>query len=95
MAQWLRALAAFPEDTGSSLSTHMAVHNPVSENLVPFSGLQEHCTHIVHRHTCRQNIHTDNIKYIFTKNKPMLFLAKIKANLNRHFFNSQDTVISI
>jgi hypothetical protein len=25
----------------------------------------------------------------------MLFLAKIKANLNRHFFNSQDTVISI
>ena len=27
MAQWLRALAALPEDLGSNPSTHMAAHN--------------------------------------------------------------------
>jgi hypothetical protein len=27
MAQWLRALAALPEDPGSISSTHMAAHN--------------------------------------------------------------------
>jgi hypothetical protein len=27
MVQWLRVLAAFPEDPGSILSTHMAAYN--------------------------------------------------------------------
>ena len=30
MAQWLRALDAFPGDPGSSPSTHMAAHNSVA-----------------------------------------------------------------
>ncbi|EDL81322.1 rCG31500 [Rattus norvegicus] len=29
MAQWLRALAALPEDLGSIRSTHMVVHSCV------------------------------------------------------------------
>jgi hypothetical protein len=44
MAQWLRALAAFPEDSSSIPSTHMADHNYLK---LQFQG-------IYHPHT---NIH--------------------------------------
>jgi hypothetical protein len=53
MAQWLRALAAPPEDSGSVPSTHMVAHmslTPVPEDLLPPSGLCGHCMHVVHRH---------------------------------------------
>lgn len=29
---------------------------PNSRDLMPSSGLFEHCMHVVHRHTCKQNI---------------------------------------
>lgn len=40
-------------------SIHMAVHNiPVPGGLIPYSGLQEYCIHMVHTHLYRQNTHT-------------------------------------
>jgi hypothetical protein len=48
MAQWLRALAALPEDLGSSPNMHIAVHTlpviPVPKDLMSS-----------HRHACRRN----------------------------------------
>ena len=55
MAQWLRALAAFPEDPGTIPSTHMGVTvgvTPVSGDLTPSSDLCGHYMHMVHKHTC-------------------------------------------
>ena len=47
MAQWLRALAALPEDLGLITGIHMAAHyhlsiTPVPGNPVPPSGFQRH-----------------------------------------------------
>ena len=42
MAQWLRALAALPEDLGSTPSNHMVAHNCLSLDLMPSSRVQEH-----------------------------------------------------
>lgn len=33
-----------------------------SKKLIPSSVLSEHCMHMVHRHTHRQNTHTHNLK---------------------------------
>lgn len=52
VAQWLRTLAAFPQDLGSD-SQHLyggsqASIYPVPKDTVPSSGLSRHCTHMVH-----------------------------------------------
>jgi hypothetical protein len=49
MAQWLRVLAALPEDLGSIPNTHLAAHK-LSVTLVPEAPTPSH------RHTCRQNV---------------------------------------
>jgi hypothetical protein len=46
MAQWLRALAALPEDLGSILCTLMAAVAAVPGDLMPSSGLQRHQVHM-------------------------------------------------
>jgi len=71
MAQWLRALAVFPEDLGSIFSTYIAAQNPF-ETLVggggecagragwwcpsPSGGLHGYCTHLLPLPAHRQNI---------------------------------------
>jgi len=54
----LKSLGALPEDLGSVPRTHrVAAHSSKGSN-----DLSQHPqspgTHMVHRHTCRQNIHT-------------------------------------
>jgi hypothetical protein len=34
----------------------------VFEDLMPSSGLHRHCTHVVPRHTCRENTHAYKLK---------------------------------
>jgi hypothetical protein len=51
MDQWLKALAALPEDLGSIPSTHVAAYNSSFGNLTPSC-----------RHTCRQNMSAHEIK---------------------------------
>jgi hypothetical protein len=60
MAQELRALPALSWDLGSTPNTNMTLHNltSVSGDLMPSSSFGGHCTHMVHRHTRRQNTHT-------------------------------------
>jgi len=41
MAQWLRALTAYPEVLSSIPSTHMVAHNHLRWNLMPSSGVSE------------------------------------------------------
>jgi hypothetical protein len=53
MAQWLKPLAALPEDLGSISSTHMMAHNhpitPVPGDPTPSSGVHGKCAHVVHK----------------------------------------------
>lgn len=63
-ARWLRALRILPEDPGLVPSTHMAALNhltPVLGDLMPSSGLQGNCMHMVHRNTYRQNTDTHKL----------------------------------
>lgn len=64
MVWWLDAVIALPEELGSPLSAHMAVHNhltPVSGDLTPSSGLQgTDCmcmVHITFIHAGKASIH--------------------------------------
>jgi hypothetical protein len=41
MAQWLRALTAFPEVLSSIPSNHMVAHNHLQWDLMPSSGVSE------------------------------------------------------
>jgi hypothetical protein len=65
MAQWLRALAALLEDPGFIPSTHTAAHSCL---YLQFLGIQCRSwfpwvpvTHMMRRHTCRQNTHKHHI----------------------------------
>ena len=65
MAQGLRALAALPEDPGSTTNTHMAAYNCNSSprdliTLLASMSTEHACGHI---HTCRQNTHTHSSHY--------------------------------
>jgi hypothetical protein len=60
MAQGLRALTILAEDLGLIPCACMA--SLVPEDLRPSSGLLELCTHMVHRHTCKQSTHSHIIK---------------------------------
>ena len=66
MAQWLRALAALLEDLGSIPSTHITAYtacDSTSREPNPhFWPLLASGTHVVHKYTCRQDIHTHKIK---------------------------------
>jgi hypothetical protein len=67
MAQWLKALAALPEDLG--LIQHS--HGSSCLSLTPVLGksntllwpLQVSGTHVVQRHTCKQNTPTHKTMY--------------------------------
>lgn len=81
MAQWLRELVAIAEDPGLILSTHLAAN--VSVTSVPMvseasSDLCRHRMHMMHRQTCRQNIHICKIKInvLFTKSQVLQFRDK-------------------
>jgi hypothetical protein len=54
LAQWLRELAALPEDLGLVPSTCMADSQmsviATQEDLTPSSGLHGYCTHVMHTH---------------------------------------------
>jgi hypothetical protein len=41
MAQWLKALTALPELLSSISSNLIMAHNPLSWDLMPFSGVSE------------------------------------------------------
>lgn len=61
MAQRLTALAAFPDDPGSILSTHVAAHSCLTEvprNLMAYAGTH---VHLVHTHKGRQSTYTHKI----------------------------------
>jgi hypothetical protein len=45
MAQWLRALAAFPEALSSNPSNHMVAHNHLSWDPMPSSSVSEDSVH--------------------------------------------------
>jgi hypothetical protein len=57
MVQWLRALAALPEVSGSyPRSQHPYAGSqpsvtPFPGDVMPFSDLWRHCMYVVHRHT--------------------------------------------
>lgn len=57
MAPQLSALAALPEDTGVSPSTHMVTHNHCSSSCrgseALSSGHHGHCTHSAHTHVSK------------------------------------------
>lgn len=63
MAQPSRARAALVDDPGSVLSTHTVAQQPcvtpVPENMVFFSGLQWHCTHMVQTYMQLKHPHTE------------------------------------
>jgi hypothetical protein len=70
----VRALAALSEDLGSISSTHVGSDLPVTpllEDLMPSPGLQGNYTHMVYRHTGRQNIHLKTNKQ--TNKKPQQY----------------------
>jgi hypothetical protein len=58
-SQWLRALATLPKDLRWIASNYVETHNSL---LLQWQGINiifwslGHCTHMVHKHTCRQNI---------------------------------------
>lgn len=54
MNHWSRVLtsAQHPHDNSQAPITR------VPRDLMPSSGTHGHCMHVVHRHTCRQNIYT-------------------------------------
>jgi hypothetical protein len=47
MAQWLKALAALPEDPSSNPSNHMVAHTYLQWDLLPSSGMSEDSVVIV------------------------------------------------
>ena len=63
MALWLRALMALPEDLDSIHNKHVTAHShPSSRGSAALSSaLQTPAAHMVHKHVCRQNSHTDKI----------------------------------
>lgn len=57
MVHRLKGLVLAEEESSVS-STHVVVIlTLVPVDLMPPSGILWYCTHIVHRHRCRQNIH--------------------------------------
>lgn len=63
VAQQLRAQTVFQEDLGPIPSTtwwHMTICNSYPKNSNAFSELHEHCTHMLQRHTHRENNWTYN-----------------------------------
>ena len=65
MAQQFWAMAVLLEDP-VWFCGHTWWLTPVTAvpgNPMPPSGLCAHCTHGVHRYSCRQNIHTHKIKF--------------------------------
>lgn len=59
MAQWLKALGVLSENLGLVLSFPVEAHSHV---LIPSSSPLEHCIHVVHRCSGRQNTHTHENK---------------------------------
>ena len=66
VAQQLRALAVLPEDAGLILSPHMVVYKCLKlqswGSNVFFWLLWAPGMYVVHRHTCKQNTHTQKKK---------------------------------
>lgn len=63
IAQQLRTLIVLLEYLASIPSTHVVAHNHQklwSVELMLSSGFHRHCIHMVHSHTCRQNVYTQN-----------------------------------
>lgn len=60
MTQMSRALLTLPADPGMVPSTHVATNNLLKCLQMihcPLLDCGRHCRHVVHRHTCRLNIH--------------------------------------
>lgn len=74
MTQWLKELATLAEDPSYS---NIA---PVPREPRPFSGLYEHCIHMVHSHTNRQTSIYINIREKFN-----LFLNFYKVLYSRNY----------
>lgn len=72
MADQVTALTAFPGDSG--LIPTIPMWFIVPGNLTFSSGPYRHCTNVVYRHVCNQNILNGRIaKYgMFSKNKKIL-----------------------
>jgi hypothetical protein len=63
MAQWLRALAALPEDSGLSPSTHVALHShPKLQSQEDLVTEDTDYVYTVHKHMCRKDTHTHKKK---------------------------------
>jgi hypothetical protein len=65
MAQELSALTALPGDLSVIPRSDMVAHNCLTVPEDPtedHSSIFRHCTHLVHRYTCKQNTHTCIIK---------------------------------
>lgn len=58
MCRWLRALAEDPGLVSSVHSTSQVSVTVVQVFQRPLLGSVQHHMHVVHRHTCRQHIHT-------------------------------------
>lgn len=68
-AQWLEAFVVLVEDPGSDSRSIMecTIVIPVPRQPVLSSGLNGHCMHAVHTHTCNNNTHTPNKNKILRK----------------------------
>ena len=75
VTQWLKALAILSEVSGSVPSTYMTLHNLCNSSSRGSSALWPFWipgTHVIHRHTCKQNTPTQINKqikqfvYVFT-----------------------------
>lgn len=63
MAQWwLRTLTAFPEDPRLISNTHMVAYNSLRESDTLIWPFRASGTHVVHRHKCKEYIHTHKMK---------------------------------
>lgn len=56
VTQWWRTRTSLPGNLGLIPSTSHVFATPAPGNLMLSSGILGHCTHVIHRHTCRQNV---------------------------------------
>lgn len=66
-AHWLRALAALGSHHPRGSWT--IISNPSAVDLMPSSGLNRYCAHMVHRHARKQNTHTRERKVELSKKR--------------------------
>lgn len=84
MAQILRALADLPENLGTipiTMWRPLPVCKTSSRGSDTSAGFLEHCSHVFHRHTCRQtNVH---IKYMNKTFKKNIFMKTKRSNVQK------------